>query len=73
MTKHSRLAYYRNTLGFDRSAVIPFTKGLRIGCSQCEALCINGVATHETGCPHQACYCQECGNPVTDGQTCCVE
>jgi len=25
----------------------------RVGCSQCQALCINGFATHETGCPNQ--------------------
>ena len=27
-----------------------FCKGVRVRCSQCEALCINGVATHERGC-----------------------
>ena len=28
--------------------------GLRVRCSQCEALVINGVACHETGCPNRA-------------------
>lgn len=40
------------SLGFDRSEHIPFTKGFRIRCSQCEACCINGVPCHETGCPN---------------------
>lgn len=50
--KQSRLAYYCDELGFDRSEHVPFTKQYRIQCSRCEALVINGVACHETGCPH---------------------
>ncbi len=26
---------------------------IRVGCSQCQTLVINGVACHETGCPNQ--------------------
>lgn len=52
--KQSRLAYYRDTLGFDGSTAVPFTKEIHIKCSQCEALAINGVATHEHGCPNWA-------------------
>ena len=48
----TRLAYYRDMLGFDQAKHIPFTKTYRIKCSQCEALVINGVPCHETGCPH---------------------
>lgn len=40
--------------GFDESSHIPFTKHYRVKCSQCEALTINGVPCHETGCPNQA-------------------
>jgi len=40
------------SLGFDKSYHIPFTKSFHVECSQCEALCINGIPTHETGCPH---------------------
>lgn len=42
--------------GFDLSEPIGrddsgrFTKGCRVRCSQCEALCISGHACHETGC-----------------------
>lgn len=50
--KQSRLTHYRDDLGFDRAEHIPFTKRYHIGCSQCEALVINGIACHETGCPH---------------------
>ena len=39
-------------LGFDQSYAIPFEKAWKIRCSQCEALCINGVPTHEHGCPN---------------------
>lgn len=27
--------------------------GIRLGCSQCQALYINSIACHETGCPNQ--------------------
>lgn len=40
-------------LGFDKSYHIKFTKSYHIECSQCEALCINGTPTHETGCPNE--------------------
>lgn len=38
--------------GFDRSEVVPFESRWRVRCSQCEALCINGIPCHETGCPN---------------------
>ena len=57
----SKLAYYRETLGFDGAEHIPFTKRYHISCSQCEALVINGIPTHETGCPHQSVECEGCG------------
>lgn len=59
----SKLAYYRSALGFDKSKATPF-EGLRIGCSRCDALVINGVATHETGCPNQTHECKGCNNRV---------
>ena len=48
----SYLRYLRETLGFDQTEHIPFTKRYRVRCSQCEALCINGIPCHETGCLH---------------------
>ena len=38
-------------MGFDRSYVSE-ERGVRIRCSQCEALVINGFSTHEHGCPN---------------------
>jgi hypothetical protein len=47
--------------GFDRSRITVDDEGIedgvRVGCSQCEALVINGVACHETGCPHIVTEC----------------
>jgi hypothetical protein len=40
------------SLGFDRAEHVPFTTHYRVRCSQCEALVINGIATHERGCPN---------------------
>ena len=48
------------SLGFDLSKHVPFSKSYRVRCSQCEALCINGIPTHETGCPNQTYECKGC-------------
>ena len=59
--------------GFDRSRVtrtVPF-RSIHVACSQCEALVINGVACHETGCPRQMFACKGCNNMVPRrGQYC---
>lgn len=39
--------------GFDDSYAIPFEHAWKVRCSQREALVINGIATHETGCLNQ--------------------
>ena len=61
----SRLAHFRDALGFDRSRHIPFSRQYAIRCSQCEALVINGTPTHEHGCPNQVHECRGC-NAVVD-------
>lgn len=38
--------------GFDKTKYDRSTGYYRVGCSQCQALIINGVACHETGCPN---------------------
>jgi hypothetical protein len=48
--------------GFDLSRATPFVKGVRVRCSQCEALVINGVPCHEHGCPNRPPVCRECGD-----------
>lgn len=50
--------------GFDRSRAVPFEQGAEVGCSQCEALCINGVPCHESGCPNRTYECKGCGEQV---------
>jgi hypothetical protein len=52
-----------------------------MNCNQCEALMINGVFCHETGCPNSRkryCYgewltiveCRECGSELEQGTAC---
>lgn len=44
--------------GFDNSEL---AKGfVRVRCSQCATMIINGMATHETGCPNQTFECHGC-------------
>ena len=57
---------------------------MSVSCNQCEALMINGVFCHETGCPNtKACYdeesgewikqrkCFDCGCTVDADESCC--
>jgi len=50
--------------GFDTSHAWPFGRGWHIGCSQCEALVINGVPAHESGCLNQVHTCHGCDAQV---------
>lgn len=59
--------------GFDLSHPIPFEKGARAKCSQCEALVINGVACHETRCPNQSHECRGCNAIVAYANRYCEE
>lgn len=68
----SRLSHYR-TLGFDRSEHIPFTRQYRIRCSSCEALVINGVPCHETGCPVAVHECHGCNTLIPARQRYCAD
>lgn len=49
--------------GFDLSRFNRSTGSWSVKCSQCEALVVNGVATHENRCPNaprmQSRHCQE--------------
>lgn len=44
--------------GFDKSSYDKKSHSWRVRCSQCEALVINGVACHETGCPNKGFHAQ---------------
>jgi hypothetical protein len=58
MTRKEKL----EALGFTVEDV-PDTKQLRVSCDSCQALVINGVATHEHGCYNEKfeVECFECG------------
>lgn len=52
--------------GFDRSSpIFGLTNRVAVGCSQCDAKVINGIATHEHGCPNIVYECKGCNNTVT--------
>ena len=57
--------------GFDESTVLD--SGVWVKCSQCEAMVINGVATHEIGCPHVKHSCRGCWNMVPAGVHYCED
>lgn len=47
-----------------------------LNCDNCEALMINGIFCHETGCPTGKAtpLCKECGNLLTDdNELCCFD
>jgi hypothetical protein len=60
MSKTARL----EALGFDKSKLLGPGEGIRVGCSQCEAVCINGAPCHETGCPNATKECKGCGEVI---------
>ena len=58
--------------GFDQSYRV--SKGLyRPKCSQCEALVINGLACHETGCPNAVHECRGCNAQIPVRQAYCPD
>ena len=60
MSKTSERFAALAALGFDSCTRGDFPRLIRIGCSQCAALAINGVATHERGCPNAMHECNGC-------------
>lgn len=56
-------ATWLERLGFDACRTMRGGR-VRLGCSQCEALSINGVPTHETGCPNATKECDGCNATV---------
>jgi hypothetical protein len=59
--------------GFDRSYHVPFTKTFEVRCSQCAALVINNIATHERGCPHDSHECHGCNARIPVNRRYCEE
>ena len=61
--------------GFDQSVRVP-SKSPRqwtVKCSQCNALVINGVPTHEKGCPNAVHECAGCNNLIPMNQRYCSD
>ncbi len=50
--------------GFDLTDSRIRSRFARPKCSQCEALVINGVACHESGCPNQMHECKGCNTLI---------
>lgn len=59
--------------GFDRTYASDDGVGVRVGCSQCQASVINGIACHETGCPNEVHECHGCCNIVPRGVKYCSD
>jgi hypothetical protein len=59
------------TLGFEGSSHIPFSSQYRVRCHNCEALVINGIPTHETGCPEAKHECAGCNEIIPSRQRYC--
>jgi len=59
-------------LGFDRSHPTG-RSGLKVACSQCEAVAINSVPCHETGCPHATHECAGCNELLPMNQKYCKD
>lgn len=57
-------------LGFNNT-VPSGRRQLRIACSQCEVMVINGTLCHETGCPNATHPCSECDAPTTNRRGLC--
>ena len=59
------------SLGFDQCYADDDRKTIKVSCSQCEAVTINNVPCHETGCPHQKHECEECDAMIQKGHRLC--
>jgi len=59
------------SLGFDRS--VKTGRYLHVYCSQCQALVINGMPTHETGCPNAVHECAGCNTLLPLAQKYCAD
>lgn len=58
-------------LGFEDSKHIPFTKQYTVRCHSCEALVLNGVPCHETGCSEAKHECAGCNEIIPVRQKYC--
>lgn len=60
-------------LGFDLSCANTSDSTLSVRCSRCDALVINGVPTHEHGCPNAMHECAGCNEIIPMRQRYCAD
>ena len=63
------------SMGFDKTHIAkeegkPY---VHVGCSQCNAVCVNGHPIHERGCPHEMGECKGCNAIIPKNQRYCEE
>ena len=61
-----------HALGFDKSMSMDEGRNA-VSCSQCLAMVVNGIPTHETGCPNAKHECKGCFNLVPVGVKYCED
>ncbi len=64
MSKRSNQIAQLEARGFDECRSV--SRGqIHVGCSQCQASAINGIASHESGCRNQTFECKGCNARVS--------
>ena len=66
---------FDNSYRDERDELGRFSKAVTVRCSQCDALVICGVPTHERGCPNTPVACLECGtvhSSRAEAAACCA-
>lgn len=71
--KQTKLIDSLESQGFDTCTPGNYSGVVNVGCSQCEASVINGVACHETGCPNEVHECHGCNSYVPRGVKYCED
>lgn len=59
--------------GFDKCRKDSTGELITVGCTQCAAVCVNGVPVHETGCPNTMHECKGCNAIIPVRQKYCGE
>lgn len=58
-------------LGFDACYADDDRQTIRVGCSQCRVMIVNGHPFHERGCPNETHECAECDAQIKRGHRLC--
>lgn len=52
MNEHKEILADCESSGFDNCHIADDDRGVSVDCSQCDAVVVNGIPLHETGCPN---------------------